>query len=106
MFKYVMEDYFKLENFFNKGVLQVNEEEEKYYYETNEKHQKHDKIVREILNDKEEVCKIINKYGEIKDKITKEEIEKYETSYITRHFQNKETDIVYKSKGKEIYYLI
>ena len=106
MFKYVMEDYFKLENFFNKGVLQVNEEEEKYYYETNEKHQKHDKIVREILNDKEEVCEIINKYGEIKDKIIKEEIEKYETSYITRHFQNKETDIVYKLKGKEIYYLI
>ena len=33
-------------------------------------------------------------------------MEKYETSYITRHFQNKETDIVYKLKGKEIYYLI
>ena len=106
MFKYIIEDYLGLGYILSKGVLGVKEEGVEYNYKTKEKHQKHDKIVRDILNDKEEVCKIINKYGQIKNKITKEEIEKYETSYITKNFQNKETDIVYKVKGKEVYYLI
>ena len=106
MFKYIIEDYLGLEYILSKGVLGVKEEGVEYNYKTKEKHQKHDKIVRDILNDKEEVCKIINKYGQIKNKTTKEEIEKYETSYITKNFQNKETDIVYKVKAKEIYYLI
>ena len=106
MFKYVIEDYFRLENIFSKGILEVKEEETEYHYETKEKHQKHDKIIRDILNDKEEVCKIINKYGNPKNKLTKKEIEKYETSYITKNFQNKEADIVYKLKGKEIYFLL
>ena len=73
---------------------------------SSEKHQKHDKIIRDILNDKEEVVKIINKYIKPKEKLKKEEIEKYETSYITKNFQNKEADIVYKLKGKEVYFLI
>ena len=106
MFKYIIEDYLGLGYILSKGVLGVKEEGVEYNYKTKEKHQKHDKIVRDILNDKEEVCKIINKYGQIKNKITKEEIEKYETSYITKTFQNKETDIVYKLKGKEVYLLI
>ena len=106
MFKYVIEDYLALEEILYQRMSKLSDTEEKYNYEIKEKHQKHDKIVRDILNDKEEVCKIINKYGQIKNKTTKEEIEKYETSYITKNFQNKETDIVYKVKAKEIYYLI
>ena len=103
MFKYIIEDYLKLERLFN---CLVKEDESIYNYETKEKHQKHDKIVRDILNDKEEVCKIINKFGKPKEKLTKEKIEKYETSYITKTFQNKEADIVYKLKDKEVYFLI
>ena len=106
MFKYVIENYFTLKKSLSKVNLQLKEEGIEYHYEPKEKHQRHDKIVREILNDKEEVCKIINKYGEVKKELTKEEIEKYETSYITKTFQNKETDIVYKLKGKEVYFLI
>ena len=108
MFKYIIEDYITLERIVCKEIdtEMLNDVETKYQYATKEKHQKHDKIVRDILNDKEEVCKIINKYGKIKNTITKEEIEKYETSYITKNFQNKEADIVYKLKGKEIYFLL
>ena len=108
MFKYIIEDYITLERIVCKEIdtEMLNDVETKYQYEAKEKHQKHDKIVRDILNDKEEVCKIINKYGKIKNTITKEKIEKYETSYITKNFQNKEADIVYKLKGKEIYFLL
>ena len=81
-------------------------EKSKTNYEIKEKHQKHDKIIRDILNDKEEVVKITNKYIKPKNRLVKEEIEKYETSYITNEFQNKEADIVYKLKEKEIYFLI
>ena len=76
-----------------------------FSYNKEEKHQKHDKIVRDILSDKEEVTKIINKYIKPKKILTKEEIERYETSYITRAFQNKEADIIYKLKEKEVYFL-
>ena len=82
------------------------EKEAKTNYETKEKHQKHDKIIRDILNDKEEVAKIINKYIKPKNKLTEEKIEKYETSYITKNFQNREADIVYKLNEKETYFLI
>ena len=63
MFKYIIEDYITLERIVCKEIdtEMLNDVETKYQYATKEKHQKHDKIVRDILNDKEEVCKIINK---------------------------------------------
>ena len=66
----------------------------------------HDKIFRTILNDKEEVAKLINKTIDLDEKITKEEIEKYNTSYISKNFENQESDIVYKVKGKNVFFLI
>ena len=107
MFSYTIEDYLRLERIFFRGKkFKVSDIDEEYHYEVRKKHQKHDKIVRDILNNKEEVVKIINRYVKPEDKLRKEEIEKYETSYITKNFQNKEADIVYKVKGKEVYYLI
>ena len=82
-------------------ILISGTEKSKTNYEIKEKHQKHDKIIRDILNDKEEVVKIINKYIKPKEKLKKEEIEKYETSYITKNFQNKEADIVIVAGKKE-----
>ena len=107
MFSYTIEDYLRLERIFFRGKkFKVSDIDAEYHYEVRKKHQKHDKIVRDILNNKEEVVKIINRYVKPEDKLRKEEIEKYETSYITKNFQNKEADIVYKVKGKEVYYLI
>ena len=107
MFSYTIEDYLRLERIFFRGKkFKVSDIDVEYHYEVRKKHQKHDKIVRDILNNKEEVVKIINRYVKPEDKLRKEEIEKYETSYITKNFQNKEADIVYKVKGKEVYYLI
>ena len=47
---------------------------------------------------------LINKFSKVPLKVT--DIEKYNSSYITKKLKNKECDIVYKIKGKELYYLI
>ena len=114
MFGYTRQDYLELEKIFCKETNMLKDTETEYNYDitveeykkSNEKHQRHDKIVRDILNDKEEVAKIINKYVNVENELKKEEIEKYETRYITKDYQNKEADIVYKLKGKDIYLLL
>ena len=57
-----------------------------------------------VLDQKEETVKFINKT--LKLNIKKEEIEKYNSSFISKTFQNKEADIVYKIKDKNIFFLI
>ena len=57
-----------------------------------------------VLDQKEETVKFINKT--LKLNIKKEEIEKYNSSFINKLFQNKEADIVYKIKDKNIFFLI
>ena len=114
MFSYTRQDYLELEKIFCNKTNILKDIESEYHYDIskeeqkkiNEKHQRHDKIVRDILNDKEEVVKIINKYVNVENELKKEEIEKYETRYITKNYQNKEADIVYKLKGKEVYFLL
>ena len=114
MFSYTRQDYLELEKIFCNKTNILKDIESEYHYDIskeeqkkiNEKHQRHDKIVRDILNDKEEVIKIINKYVNVENELKKEEIEKYETRYITKNYQNKEADIVYKLKGKEVYFLL
>ena len=57
-----------------------------------------------VLDQKEEAVKFINKT--LKLNIKKEEIEKYNSSFINKLFQNKEADIVYKIKDKNVFFLI
>ena len=65
---------------------------------------KHDKIFRTILDKKEEAVALINQA--IKTKLKPEEIEKYTSSFVNKVFQNREADIVYKYKDKNIFFLI
>ena len=66
--------------------------------------QEHDKIFRTILDKKENAVLIINKA--INAKIEIKDIEKYKNSFINKVFQNREADIVYKMKDKNIFFLI
>ena len=59
---------------------------------------KHDKIFRTILDKQEETTELINQA--IKTKLKAKEIEKYTSSFVNKMFQNREADIVYKSKHK------
>ena len=64
----------------------------------------HDAIFKIVLDKKEEAVKFINKT--LKSNIKTEEIEKYNSSFINKTFQNKEVDIVYKLKDKNVFFLI
>ena len=105
MISYTIEDYFKLKNFFP-IIMGLREESAEYKLITKEKYHKHDKLFREILNNKKEIVKLINKYITPQTKITEEEIEKYDTKYITIGYKERQADVVYKIKEKEVYFLI
>lgn len=68
----------------------------------------HDRLFKDILNDKEEFCDFINRFVHSKDqnKLLPENIEKATTSFITPIFKNKESDILYKEINEEKYYLV
>ncbi len=67
---------------------------------------KHDKTYRKILGNKKYATYIINEALELTYPIKEREIEKYTNRYITNEYIDRETDIVYKMKDKEIYFLI
>lgn len=64
----------------------------------------HDKIFRSILDRKKDTCYIINKA--LKFDLTENDIQKYNSSFITRHLENRESDIVYKMINDEVYFII
>src|SRR5699024_4087007 len=74
--------------------------------EQNKQYQKHDKLFREILNRNKEIVRLINRYIKPKKELTEEMIEKYDTKFITSIYEKREADIVYKLKGKEVFFLI
>ena len=64
----------------------------------------HDKIFRTLLDNKEDTAKFINKTFKLH--IKEEDLEKYNSSFVSKIFQNREADIVYKMKEKNIFFLI
>lgn len=98
------------------GTSGLEENEEKYNIRQNQTEKDifqkkqinhpHDKIFRSILEDKSQIINIINKVINTSKEITENEIQIYNSSYISERFENKESDIVYKMKGKNIFFLI
>ena len=66
----------------------------------------HDKIFRTILGNKKQIVETINRIVMKEEKLTEEDIEKYNSSYINERFENRESDLVYKIKNKNIFFLI
>lgn len=68
----------------------------------------HDRLFKDILNEKEEFCDFINRFvnkGK-KEKLLPQDIEKATTSFITPIFKNRESDILYKKVNEDKYYLV
>ena len=98
------QDYLKYQELKTKeatGTLQVCEQKEEYHV-----HKPHDKIFKIVLEEKREVVGMLNRILELEKEIKEEEIEIYNNEYINYMFQGSESDIVYKLKEKEIYFLI
>lgn len=87
-----------VEYVFNDGKQEKTKQGEK----TGDK--KHDKIFKDILQNKEEIAQFINKFTNYE--VNAEELEIYNPNYITEKFEYKNADIVYKWKDGELYFLI
>ena len=104
MLKITYKEYLKYEelNRKNNNYNQVQEESENYTYDKNNEH---DKVFRDLLSIKEEALILINKALKPKEKI-KEEIELYNNRFITSKYKDRESDIIYKVKNKNIFFII
>ncbi len=66
----------------------------------------HDKILRKSLDNKNEVAKFLNKTLNLKKKIEANNLEKYNSSFVAKDLRNQESDVIYKIKDKDVFFLI
>ena len=105
-------DYIKSIHIVKRNIVNgLAEESEKYSFDTTKgdkiiENKPHDKLIKDILKDKNEIVNLVNKFLKPNEKIFEKNIEKYTNSYITRRYKSKEADIVYKMKDIDIYFLI
>lgn len=88
------------------AVLQLAEESAEYNLKKIEKKYSHDKLVKNILKNKEEAEAFINQFLEPKEEVKAENLIRYTNSYITKKYKSKEADLVYKLKNQEVFFLI
>lgn len=71
-------------------------------------HHEHDKTYRKLLSDKENAAHVINEALKLEEenKVTEEELEKYNTNFITNQFKDRQADIVYKLKNSNLFFVI
>ena len=87
------------------AVMQLAEESVNYNLNQEKKKYVHNKLVKNILQDKKEATEFINQFLEPREEI-KEELIRYTNSYITKKYKSKEADLVYKLKNQEVFFLI
>ena len=90
-------------------IYKIPQIEENEIYNENkikEIHKKHDKMFRNILSRKKEIVEFLNDFLELREKIKEDHIIQCHTDFITRKYQEKHSDIVYKLKEKPVYFLI
>lgn len=86
----------------NSSYFQICEKSEDYTISAS--NNMHDKLFRDLLSDKKELAVFLNTYTGIE--VAENELEKYNSSFITKNYENSEADIVYKLKDKKVFILI
>jgi len=66
--------------------------------------QKHDKSFKEVLKDKKEMSEFLRQF--IGLEVNASELQIYNSEFINNKYEKRISDIIYKEKEKEIYYLI
>ena len=88
------------------AVLELAEESTPYEIKRKTQEKVHDKLVKNILKNKTEMTNFINEFLEPKEKVLEENLMSCTNSFITKRYQGKEADLVYKLKNKEVYFLV
>ena len=66
----------------------------------------HDKTYRKLLENKKNAVRVINDFLKPPNRVQENEIEKYNSSYISDELKNSEADVVYKMKNEDVFFLI
>ena len=104
---FTYEDYIKcIHTLRLNSVFQLAEDEAEYNYEQKKDKNIYKDIIHIILEDTEEITKLINNYIEIEEKVNKEELERYESKFASNRYKLRRDDILYKFKSRDIYFLI
>lgn len=99
MISYTLRNYLELTQFINLNELAVLREPNVPYLLTNtNKYNRHDKIFRKLLANKIEMKKLLKEESEIEQLLDNNELERYDTKYITKGYEDRQADIVYKLK--------
>jgi len=88
------------------AVLQLAEGSTEYKIEQKKNKDRHDKLAKSILKDEKEMAKFINEFLEPNEKVESKNLIKYTNSYVTKKYNKKEADLVYKLKNKEVFFLV
>ena len=87
---YTSDDYDSLVRYTYKEISELSDVSENYKLNnTKDTHHKHDKLFRKILNDKNEVAKLINMELEPEKELKEKDLEQYETKYIINKYTQK-----------------
>ena len=109
-FTYADYQYYKpffqgAEKSFYYGLSDVKED---YQYSQKINHS-HDKIFKEILEDKKEVIKFLNEVLQLENskyQLKPNDIEKYNREFITENFSRIESDVIYKKIDQNVFFLM
>lgn len=93
--------YQKLKEIEENNTYKLCEPETKYHV-----HQPHDKIFKTVLNEKSQMVALLNRVLQLKVTLSEDDIEKHNIEHMNYMFQNSESDVIYKMKKKEIFFLI
>lgn len=101
MIHFTIVDYWRYQAIFPKRQTISDRQEE---YKIKKVHQYHDKIFKEILDDKKEFIDFMKKYTPYS--LKENEVEKYNRKFVTSHFTTKEADIIYKIKERNVFVIL
>lgn len=88
------------------AVMQLAEESTEYKLNATEKKCSHDKLIKDILQNKKEATKFINQFLEPREEVRETELVRYTSYYIAKKYNSKEADLIYKLKNQDIFFLI
>ncbi len=94
--------YIKNPNNTRKRKIYLSNKATKTYPINNE----HDKMFRIALSNKKDAYKFIKSIINFKSEITENDLKLYKTNFVTSQFKNREADVIYKIKDKNIFILI
>ena len=82
---------------------------EKYILNNSKKLHSHDHIFKKILSDKKEAVDFINEMLKLKDTqdfLYEDDIEEYNREFIKYNFDSMQSDVIYKVKNRQVFFLI